>query len=226
MVCSVLPLSPLPLHSKRYSMWKNLHAHYGRRQSEWARENCCVVCARYHLWCKEWEKNIKKNGKNSSLHLFCLFPLRNLLKIAYMLITYRLEWIINQDRNYEWNLIFLFLTQCANFLLPFFATPSSAEALYISHHIHLPPSGLKYSSCYSNPCSGVSSVVAKKKLCVCVYMYKWSESSQMMKNKNRGYNDTDERMKRKRATQQGNRSSSQKWHEDKREKKQKSFNIV
>lgn len=41
---------------------------------------------------------------NFPLLAFSIF-LWNLLKIAYMLLTYRLGWIINQDRNYEWNLI-------------------------------------------------------------------------------------------------------------------------
>lgn len=97
---------------KIYSMWKNLHA-----------RKIVVLCMLLSSLCERMkERCIKKNGK--------IFSLWNLLKIAYMLLTYRLEWIINQDRNYEWNLIShiynIYTTMCK---FPF--------SLRCRHHHHL-----------------------------------------------------------------------------------------
>lgn len=144
---------------------------------------------------------------NFPLLAFSLF-LWNLLKIAYMLLTYRLGWIINQDRNYEWNLISHRYTYIYNNVQISFSLRCRRHhhhllMLFISHSISISE---------SNPSSASSlHIVWYFKLGVECHdgekIGVQEKKTWRRRRKTReGFNDM-KRMKRKRATQQGKSSN-------------------
>lgn len=181
-VLLLLPSFQLTRWNLVYSMWKNLHA-----------RKIVVLCMLLSSLLERMEQSIKKNGLFFSS---CFLSLWNLLKIAYMLLTYRLEWIINQDRNYEWNLIFhIYIQQCANFLFP------SVAAIIIIIcwcSLSLTPYSFPKPTLYT-----LYAIQAWRR--VSWWGKNWCSEKKREEEKGEGFNDM-KRMKRKLATQQGKSS--------------------